>query len=156
MKQSSIQALGPQLTYVRQIQTQLSNYSSNTTFLDSLIVDPGKWSRLFEKLAKDFQAVNRLWIDKIKSDPQGFTMIGRSLARDRIPRLAEGFNGVDLKRVTRVISGGGETAYEFEMTAIQPPPLPPPTDVIAGGSGTVLSSNTQEPLISTTANQEGQ
>ncbi len=136
LKKSSSEALQPDLAYISQIQGQVSTYRSNLSFLDSLIVDPGKWSRLFTKLSHDFQSVDHIWIEDIKSDSSGFTMIGKSLYRDRIPRLASCFPQVDLKRVTRVASEEGDIVYEFEMSAVMPSPEPggtigsdqPPTD----------------------------
>jgi hypothetical protein len=155
VKQASLQAMGSQLNYARQMQTQIANYQANLNFLDAIIVDPGKWSRLFEKLSTDFQSVNRIWVDKIKSDHDGFTMVGRSLIRDRIPSLADGLTGVDLKRVTRVVSGGGETAYEFEMTATQPALPTPSASALKGGTGTVMNASIQSTGNSTISNKEG-
>jgi TolA-binding protein len=121
-KQESLESLQPELTVLNQIQGQVSNYRTNLEFLDSLIVDPGKWSRLFAKLTQDFSAVSDIWIEDIKSDPQGFTMIGKALARDRIPKMAVGFEGSQLKRVTRTKAESGDLTYEFEMTANVPAP----------------------------------
>jgi TolA-binding protein len=116
------EALQPELAIVRQLQTQVATYKTNLAFLDSMIVDPGKWSRLFSSLTKNFQSVNRIWVESIVSDPQGFTMVGKATSRDRVPRLAEEFPDVNLKRVTRVVSDDGETTYEFELTASIPRP----------------------------------
>jgi TolA-binding protein len=121
-KQESIESLQPELTVLNQIQGQVSNYRTNLEFLDSLIVDPGKWSRLFAKLTDQFHAVNDIWIEDIKSDSGGFTMIGKALARDRIPKLAAGLDGSQLKRVTRTNSEGEDLTYEFELTAKVPAP----------------------------------
>jgi TolA-binding protein len=123
LKQEYIEVLQPELVVLAQIQNQSNNYRANLDFLDSLIVDPGKWSRLFSKLTQDFHAVNDIWIEDIKSDPQGFTMVGKALSRDRVPILAFGFEGASLKRVTRVKTDDGELTYEFEMTANVPAPV---------------------------------
>lgn len=121
-KQETIESLQPDMALIGQLQSQMGNYRSNLGFLDSLIVDPGKWSRLLNKLAQDFQSVNRIWIEAISSEPAGFHMVGKALARDRIPRLAECLPEVDLKRVTRVINEEGVVTYEYEMTAGIPAP----------------------------------
>jgi tol-pal system protein YbgF len=122
VEKERIESLQPELALVNQLQGTISDYRANLDFLDSLIVDPGKWSRLLAKLSRDFQEVSRIWIDNIKSDNNGFTMIGKSAARDRIPDLAQRFQDANLKRVTRVVSEEGEISYEFEMTAALPPP----------------------------------
>jgi len=141
--QKEIELLQPDLTYIGQLQAQISDYSQNLNFMDSLIVDPGKWSRLFGKLMHDFKSVNQIWIENIKSDSGGFTMVGKTLFRNRVPKLADCLPRTDLKRVTRVISENGEVTYEYELTAGIPAPdttrsispFPPGTDRVntAGG-----------------------
>ncbi|MFH1861677.1 MAG: tetratricopeptide repeat protein, partial [bacterium] len=122
LKQASIESLQPELMYINQLQNEANQYKSNLEFLDSFVVDPGKWSRLFEKLTQDFQRVNRIWIDHIESKPQGFTMVGRALSRDRIPLLAGSFPEVSLRRVTRIPMENDRIIYEFELDANIPPP----------------------------------
>ena len=122
VEKDRIESLQPELALVNQLQGTISDYRANLEFLDSLIVDPGRWSRLLAKLSRDFQKVSRIWIENIQTDHNGFTMIGRSVTRDRIPDLAQRFQDANLKRVTRVVSEEGEISYEFEMTASLPPP----------------------------------
>lgn len=126
-KKENIEALQPDIVLINRLRQQITEYKTNLEFLDAVIIDPGKWSRLIEKLARDFQKVNNIWIETIQSTPQGFVMIGKSATRDRVSKLAAGFVGADLKRVTRVIAESGEVAYEFEINAsIPPPPEPEP------------------------------
>jgi TolA-binding protein len=143
-KSESIESLQPELTILAQIQSQIGNYRANLDFLDSLIVDPGKWSRLFSKLSQNFHTVNDIWIEDIKSDPKGFTLVGKTLFRDRVPKLAYGFEGTDLKRVTRIKSDEGGLTYEFELTAEVPAPQVsgPIGDYQATGEQTDESVNT--------------
>jgi len=149
LKQSSIASLEPELVKIGQLQRQININKGNLEFLDALIEDPEKWSRLFAKLSEDFQKVNRIWIDHIQSTPYGFTMVGKALARDRVPLLAAGFQGVNLKRVTRVISEQGNVIYEFEIDAEIPPPLEPEpaehepvsTDRIATPGGSIAANS---------------
>lgn len=141
LKQSSIAALEADLGYINQIQQQISQIKGNLDFLDALVIDPDKWSRLFAKLSEDFKNVDRIWIDHIQSTPFGFTMVGKALSRDRVPLLAAGFQGVNLKRVTRVISENGDVAYEFELDAeIPPPPEPEAADQEPAGTDRAVSS----------------
>ncbi|RJP74396.1 MAG: outer membrane protein assembly factor BamD, partial [Candidatus Zixiibacteriota bacterium] len=126
LKQSTIESLQPEVMLVHQLQGEISLYRSNLDFLDSLIVDPGKWSRLFAELSKDFKIVNKIWIEDIQSDSSGFTLIGKSVSRDRIPQLSYLLPQTNLKRVTRVVSEEGEITYEFEITAKIPTPVPAP------------------------------
>ncbi len=160
-QQQTLESLQPDLLYIGQIQSQVSDYQKNLTFMDSLIVDPGKWSRLFSKLAQDFKSVNEIWIDNITSEPAGFTMIGKALIRDRIPKLSDCLPNTSLKRVTRVISEKGEITYEYELTAGIPAPdttrstnpFPPGTDRvntpgggIAGETASILVEPQTEPI----------
>lgn len=117
----AIESLQQDLLNIHQLREKINVNRSNLTFLNSLIVDPDKWSRLFSKLSGDFKRVNKIWIERIQSTPEGFLLVGKSLTRDRIPKLAEGLDGVNLQRVTRIISEEGEIAYEFELTAMIPP-----------------------------------
>lgn len=122
-KRANNEALQPDLALVNQFQTQIATAKTNLDFMDSVIVDPDKWSRLFSNLTENFKNVKKIWIDRVQSTPEGFTMIGRSLSRDRIPQLAGNLPGVFLQRVTRVISEAGEVVYEFELTAQIPEPI---------------------------------
>jgi TolA-binding protein len=122
-KQATVETLQPDLSLINQLQSQIATAKANLEFMDTLILDPDKWSRLFSNLTLNFKNVRNIWIDNVQSTPDGFNMIGRALARDRIPRLAENLPGVNLKRVTRVVSEDGEVIYEFELTAKIPDPV---------------------------------
>ncbi|TKJ39735.1 hypothetical protein CEE37_10685 [candidate division LCP-89 bacterium B3_LCP] len=126
-KQSSIESLQQDLLYISQLQSQINQNNSNLSFLDSLVVDANKWSRLFAKLSTDFKNINRIWIERIQSTPEGFTMQGKSLSRDKIPVLAAGFSGVNLRRVSRIISEAGQVEYQFELDANIP--IPPEKEI---------------------------
>jgi len=120
-KQETLVSLQADLTRVGLLKEQIDNYEANLRFLDSQIVDPGKWSRLFSDLTRDFATISRIWMESIESVPQGFRIVGKAQYRKPIPRLAYLLPKADLKRVTRVVSEEGELTYEFEMTAGIPP-----------------------------------
>ncbi len=124
-KQEAINALQQDIAYVNQLQEQLAQGKSNLAFLEAVVLDADKWSRLFDKLTNDFKSVNNIWVDKVTSTPEGFLLVGRSLTRDRVPALAAGFPGVHLNQVSRVISEAGEQVYEFDFDAQIPPPITP-------------------------------
>lgn len=130
-KQETINSLQQDIMYVNQLQAQLSQYKSNLEFLDAVVLDSDKWSRLFHKFTTDFRDVKNIWIDRVVSTPEGFQLTGRSLTRDRVPALAAGFGGVQLNQVSRVISEAGEQVYEFDFDAQIPPPVEPelPADI---------------------------
>lgn len=130
-KQESINALQQDIVYINQLQGQLNQYKSNLEFLDAVVLDADKWSRLFAKFTSDFRDVKNIWIDRVVSTPEGFLLTGRSMTRDRVPVLAAGFSGVQLNQVTRVISEAGEQVYEFDFDAQIPPPVKPelPADI---------------------------
>ncbi|MBU0517982.1 hypothetical protein KJ564_03480, partial [bacterium] len=107
---------------IGKLQSQININRANLEFLNTIIDDPYKWSRLFEKLSEDFKTVNRIWIDQIISTPEGFTMIGKAVTRDRVPILAAGMDGIRLHSVNRVISEEGNTIYEFSLDEAIPPP----------------------------------
>jgi hypothetical protein len=140
-KQETISSLQSDLMRVGLLQDQIENYESNLRFLDKYIVDPGKWSRLFSKLAKDFDSVGKIWAQQIESVPQGFRIVGKSQYRLPIPRLAYLLPNPNLKRVVRMVTGEGEMTYEFEMTAgIPQPPSPPSEGAPASASTTVTGT----------------
>jgi tol-pal system protein YbgF len=124
VKKASNAALQSDLIYIEQLQHKVNMNKSNLEFLNSIIGDPDKWGRLFDKLSVDFERVKRIWIEQIESSGDGFTLVGKALSRDRVPELAGSFDAADLQRVTRVISESGEIAYEFEFMANLPPPPP--------------------------------
>ncbi len=154
IEKEQIESLQPELALVNQLQGTITDYRANLEFLDSLIVDPGKWSRLLAKLSRDFQEVSRIWIDNIKSDYNGFTMIGKSVSRDRIPDLAQRFQDANLKRVTRVVSEEGEISYEFEMTAALPPPESEDADATSVPSPSKDRANASTGSIAAVENAE--
>ncbi|RJP80539.1 MAG: hypothetical protein C4524_03315, partial [Candidatus Zixiibacteriota bacterium] len=120
--QRRVNAMHQELTKLGMVQEQVVNYQANLRFLDSLIVDPGKWSRLLSNLSQDFQIVNRVWVEEIRSTPQGFNLVGKALNRDRIPKLSYLLPQPDLRRVARVVTEEGEITYQFEVNAAVPQP----------------------------------
>jgi len=120
-KQEALVSLQADLSRVGLLKEQIDNYEANLRFLDSQIVDPGKWSRLFAELTRDFATISRIWMENVESVPQGFRIVGRAQYRKPIPRLAYLLPNADLKRVTRIVSEEGELTYEFELTAGIPP-----------------------------------
>jgi hypothetical protein len=135
-----IAAMHAELSRLGMVQEQMVNYQTNLRFLDSLIVDPGKWSRLLSKLSQDFQSVNRVWIDEVISNPGGFTLVGKSQTRDRVPQLAARLPEVNLKRVSRVVSEAGEITYQFEVTAMIPQPSAAEIDSLRRAAPPLLRS----------------
>jgi hypothetical protein len=117
LKHETIATLQSDLTQVGLLQEQIDNYETNLLFLNTHIVDPSKWSRLFSKLVNDFISVDNIWLESIASSPEGFTIVGKSLYRTRIPRLAYLLPNANLKRVTRMVTEAGEMTYQFEIVA---------------------------------------
>ncbi len=151
-KQETIASLQTDLGMISKVQGDINRIKANLEFLTTIVSDPYKWSRLFEKLSNEFKSVNRIWIERIQSTPEGFTMIGKALSRDRIPMLAAGLDGVSLERVTRIISEKGNVVYEFQLTAGLPPPPPEdqPDDAVrttAVGGDKVSASRGKIPSV---------
>jgi tol-pal system protein YbgF len=160
-KQESIASLQVGLGTISKIQNEISQVKTNLDFMQTIISDPYKWSRLFAKLSQDFKNVNRIWIERIQSTPDGFAMIGKALSRDRIPALAAGLDGVSLERVTRIISEKGNVIYEFQLTAGLPPPPPEESsndaaqapqvgaDKVSGSRGKIISAPKETVQVAT-------
>ncbi len=125
-KQVTLVAIQKDLARVGLLQEQIENLEANLHFVDSQIVDPDKWSRLFTKLSKDFASVTRIWAEHIESIPQGFRIVGKSQFRIPVAHLAYLLPDADLRRVIRTVSEKGELTYEFETTAGIPQPEAPP------------------------------
>jgi len=136
-KQETLDALQSDLSRIGLMQEQIENYESNLRFLDTHIVDPSKWSRLFTKLAEDFENTEDIWMESITSNSSGFNFVGRSLFRKRIPKLSYLLPNADLKRVTRMITENGEMTYQFEITAGVPPAELTAEELAAQGGTTV-------------------
>ena len=125
-KQETLVSLQTDLARVGLLQDQIENLEANLRFVDSQIMDPDKWSRLFTKLAGDFTSVKRIWAERIESIPEGFRITGKSQFRIPVSRLAYLLPDADLKRSIRTVSEKGELTYEFETTASIPQPEVPP------------------------------
>lgn len=102
---------------IAMLNNEIQKLTVATTLYDSLAPGSDRWSRILHYLSNSLEDLNSLWIYKISKEttpPGAFRVLGRSIYRTRIWRLASLFEKATLTEV-KTTEIRGKTVYEFEL-----------------------------------------
>lgn len=108
---------------IASLNDQINKYNVALAVYDSMAPGANHWSRIVEQLAKGADDLRDVWIDEMKSNPDGgMSLKGYALSRGRIPRIAALFDNATLAKVeVKPIREKTPSVYYFEITV---PPQP--------------------------------
>lgn len=111
---------------IGKVQVQLMWYSQRVALMDSLRLDGERWSRLVRDLSDGARVEGGLWFMELNTSKEGTIGVkGRSLYRDRIPRLQRLFESSEVQTVERT-EIREVPVYEYTISAMPKIPPPPP------------------------------
>lgn len=99
----------------------IQRFSAAAVVYDSIAPASDRWSRIVNYLSNSVQDLNSLWLTRVVPDaqnPRWFVLTGKSLLRDRIPRLASLFERATIKSV-KTVKIREKTLFEFEIIVEQ-------------------------------------
>jgi Tfp pilus assembly protein PilN len=102
---------------ITMLNNEIEKLTGATVVYDSLAPGSDRWSRILHYLSNSLEDLNSLWIYKISKEtnpPGAFRVLGRSIYRTRIWRLASLFERATLTEV-KTTEIRGKTIYEFEL-----------------------------------------
>ncbi len=100
-----------------QLNADINRYINATTTYDSIAPGSDRWSRILHYLANSVEDLNSTWIYSIRPSAQNPTHIlisGRTVYRNRIPRIASIFERAILNEV-RTTTIRSKPVYEFDI-----------------------------------------
>lgn len=100
-----------------ELQAAIQKLQGATELYNTIAPGADRWSRILHYVANGVEDLNSLWIYRIQREnapPGAFRILGRSVYRTRIWRLASLFEKATLREV-RTTEIRGKAVYEFEL-----------------------------------------
>ena len=96
--------------------TQNKQFESALTVYDSLMPNYNRWSKVFNHLTSSVENVNSVWIkDMVAKGDSSMELMGYTMYRQRIPRIANMFGNATLQTV-EIENIRGKDVYKFVLS----------------------------------------
>ncbi|MCF7802906.1 MAG: hypothetical protein K9N46_07490 [Candidatus Marinimicrobia bacterium] len=92
----------PFVSEVDALVSSISSINADMEMLDTLSIGSKQWTRDLSWISEAVESVNSCWIDKMVTVDDEVIIEGFARYRNRVPRLAAMFSGVEIKEVVEV------------------------------------------------------